>query len=115
MDTLEEVVPLVVTFLYQRHFQLEFRVSHAFFRRSPEGESTVAEDQDSSESGSIDSRNEQFLFAEDTVIANLAGHKWKSKKMAPELDISQARRKNTAHFRGLMYATSVICKLASST
>ena len=58
MTTLEEVVPLI-----KCHFQLEFRVSHAFFRHSARDEAETSDYQDSdgrSESGSIDSDNQQF-------------------------------------------------------
>ena len=49
MGTFEEVVPSVVAFLVQRHLQLEFRVSHAFFRQSTREDGSAAEDHDSSE------------------------------------------------------------------
>ena len=63
MATFEEVLPTVVEFLTKRHFQLEFRVSRAFFRRPAREEGEVSDYQSSdsdSESGSIDSENQQF-------------------------------------------------------
>ena len=96
-----------------RHFQLEFRVSHAFFRRPPRQDGDAPEEHESSESGSIDSDNKQFLLAEDAVMASLAGYIRKSKQKAPELDIALVRHKNTAYLHGWMYATTTISKLAS--
>ena len=116
MTTLEEVVPEVVAFLIKRHFQLEFRVSHAFFRHSVRDEAETSDYQDSdgsSESGSIDSDNQQFRMAEDAVMANLAGYIRRGRNLAPELDINLVRNKNTAYLHGQTYTVPVICKLAS--
>ena len=112
MATFQEVVPCVVEFLIKRHFQLEFRVSHAFFRRPPREDDEVSEYQ-SSESGSIDSDNQQFQLAEDAIVASLAGYIRRSKQLAPELDSALVRHKNTAYLHGWMYATASISKLAS--
>ena len=116
MTTFEEVVPEVVEFLTKRHFQLEFRVSHAFFRHPAREEGEVSDYQSSeadSESGSIDSENQQFLMAEDAVMANLARYIRRGRSLAPELEINLVRNKNTAYLHGWMYATSSISKLAS--
>ena len=116
MTALEEVVPEVVAFLIKRHFQLEFRVSHAFFRHSARDEAETSDYQDadgSSESGSIDSDNQQFRMAEDAVMANLAGYLRRGRNLAPELDINLVRHKNTAFLHGQTHTVSVICKLAS--
>ena len=116
MATFEEVVPTVVGFLTKRHFQLEFRVGHAFFRRPAREEGEVSDYQSSdsdSESGSIDSENQQFLMAEDAVMANLAGYLRRGRNLAPELDINLVRNNNTAYLHGWMYATASISKLAS--
>ena len=51
MTAFEEVVPEVVEFLTKRHFQLEFRVSHAFFRH-PAREDGEVSDYQSSEADS---------------------------------------------------------------
>ena len=112
MDSFEEFVPLFVAFLHLRPFQLEFRVSHAFFRHpTAEGEDLTAEESDSAES--IDSHNQQFLLSEEAVMSNLAGQRWKSLRIAPELRVSVARRRNTAYFSGLLYDISVISALAA--
>ena len=112
MNSLDEITPLFVAFLYLRPFRLEFRVSHAFFRHPPaEDEDMTAQESDSAES--IDSQNQQFLLSEEAVMGNLAGQKWKSRKLAPELGVSVARHRNTAYFEGLMYDISTISVLAS--
>ena len=116
MTTFEEVVPEVVEYLTKRHFQLEFRVSHAFFRHPAREEAEVSDYASSdadSESGSIDSENQQFLMAEDAVMANLAGYIRQGRSLAPELEIHLVRNKNTAYLNGWMYATASISKLAS--
>ena len=96
MTTFEEVVPEVVEYLTKRHFQLEFRVSHAFFRHPAREEAEVSDYASSdadSESGSIDSENQQFLMAEDAVMANLAGYIRQGRSLAPELEIHLVRNK----------------------
>ena len=116
MTTFDEVVPEVVEFLTKRHFHLEFRVSHAFFRHPAREEAEVSDYPSSdadSESGSIDSENQQFLMADDAVMANLAGHIRQGRSLAPELEIHLVRNKNTAYLHGWMYATVSISKLAS--
>ena len=116
MTTLEEVVPEVVAFLTKRHIQLEFRVSHAFFRHPVRDEAEASDYQSpdgSSESGSIDSENQQFLMAEDAVMANLAGYIRRGRSLAPELEINLVRNKNTAYLHGQTCTIAVICKLAS--
>ena len=85
MDSIQEVVPSIVAFLVQRHFQLEFRVSHVLFRQSTTEDGEDAEDHDNSKSGSIDSENQQILIAEDAVMASLPGYQWKNRKVVPEL------------------------------
>ena len=109
-------MPAVVEFFTKRHFQLEFRVSHAFFRRPAREDGEVSDYQSSdadSESGSIDSENQQFLMAEDAVMANLACYIRRGRNLAPELEINLVRNKNTAYLHGWMYATASISKLAS--
>ena len=112
MDSFEEFVPLFVAFLHLRPFQLEFRVSHAFFRRpTAEGDDLTPEDSDSDES--IDSQNQQFLLSEEAVMSTLAGQRWKSVRLAPELRVSVARCRNTAYFSGLLYDISTLSALAA--
>ena len=87
-----------------------------FFRHSARDEAETSDYQDaegSSESGSIDSDNQQFRMAEDAVMANLAGYLRRGRNLAPELDINLVRHKNTAFLHGQTHTVSVICKLAS--